>query len=426
MLEDLFAAGVAACDPRAATRDAVLGLDFDEAPAVVAVGKAARGMAVGALDALATHGLVPRAGLVVSHASTPDGVGPLPHVTGSHPVPDEHSFRAARRLGEVAAEAREGREVLVLLSGGTTSLIARPVEGIPGEDLRAVFEALLGSGAPITAMNTVRRRVLQWGGGRLAAALHPARVRCLIVSDVMGGELAAIGSGPCVADPSTARDVRGVLARWKVPLTAAVDAYLARVEQGAADETPKPGDRRLAGVETRVLLENAAAVRAVEAAADRLGLTRLDDRGLLAGEAASVGRGLGATLHGAAVAAGPARRVVLVRGGETTVTLPAGRVPPGGRCQELALACAQVIGRAPDAAPVSLLAAGTDGRDGPTDAAGAVVDRSTWRRIAAAGRDPGRDLERHDVHAALDAVGALLRTGATGTNVNDLVIAIVG
>jgi hydroxypyruvate reductase len=425
LLEHLFRSAVAACDPRPATRDAVAALAFDGAPAVIAVGKGAQAMALGALDALAARGLTPRVGLVVSHTGAPDTVGPLPHVAGSHPVPDGRSFEAARTLGRVVDRARGCSDVLVLLSGGTTSLVAHPVDAITTVDLRRVFDALLRSGAPINTMNVIRRRLLQWGGGRLAAALSPARVRCLIVSDVMGSELAAIGSGPCVADPASAADVRVALTRWTVDVPDSVSDYLRQVEEGSEGETPKPGDPRLARVETRVLLDNAAALGAVRAAAERLGLERIEGHGTLQGEASGAGRAIGFALGQLASSLGD-RCGVLALGGETTVTLPEGPGRPGGRCQELALACAEELDRATGSAPLTLLAAGTDGRDGPTDAAGAIVDRTTWRRVRAAGRDPSRDLLVHDVHASLDSAGALLRTGPTGTNVNDLVIGIVG
>jgi glycerate 2-kinase len=251
-----------------------------------------------------------------------------------------------------------------------------------------------------------------------------------VVSDVIGDDLASIGSGPCVPDPATATEVRGLLedaGLWeRVP--DAVRRELLAAESGETAETPKPGDQAFARVTHDLIASNRLAVDAAAARAAALGLVPEVARAPLAGEAARAGERIAATLlqhcgRGEIAQHSPHfPRRCFVWGGETTVTLGDMRPGIGGRCQELALAAARVLAGAPPR--VALLAAGTDGRDGPTDAAGAIVDGATWSAIAHAGRDPARDLAAHDAYPALDAAAALIRTGLTGTNVMDVVIGV--
>ena len=285
-----------------------------------------------------------------------------------------------------------------------------------------MYHLLLGSGLDITAMNRIRKRFSRWGGGRLAQALAPARVRVYLVSDVIGDDLASIGSGPCVPDPATASDVRQLLKSaglWR-QIPEAMRRQVSAVERGAIAETPKPGEQAFAPVTLELVASNRLAVEAAARRAAELGLAPLVAETPLAGEAREAGARVAAVLLEHCGRSGISQSC-LIWGGETTVTLgeAAGL---GGRCQELALAAAQVLAGAPP--EVALLAAGTDGRDGPTDAAGAIVDGTTWPGIAAAGRDPARDLKRHNAYPALDAAGALLRTGLTGTNVMDVVMGV--
>jgi hydroxypyruvate reductase len=306
--------------------------------------------------------------------------------------------------------------VWVLLSGGTTSLIGAPQPGIAPLDLKALYAQLLRSGLDIKAMNRVRKRFTRWSAGRLARSLaHAARVQCFIVSDVIGDDLAAIASGPCVPDPSTARDVREALERaglW-IGLAPSMRSYVDQVERGQIAETPKPGDPTVERVESTLVATNRLALEAAATRARELGLAADIVEPPIVGEASMVGAIIAEALKGMSGRC-------LILGGETTVTI-SGESGLGGRSQELALAAARVLQGSPRAA---LLAAGTDGRDGPTDAAGAIVDGETWGRIAAAGRDPERDLRHHDSYAALAAADALIKTGPTGTNVMDVVIGI--
>jgi glycerate-2-kinase len=315
------------------------------------------------------------------------------------------------------------------LSGGASSLLAAPVSGLAPAELTALYRLLLGSGLDITAMNRIRKRFSRWGGGRLAAALAPARVRVFVVSDVIGDDLASIGSGPCVPDPATAAQVHRALddaGLWsRIP--AAAQQLVLAAESGETAETPKPGDQAFARVTLELIASNRLALEAAARRAAELGLATEVAETPLAGEAWATGASVAAILlqH-----CGPqeipqpvAAARCFIWGGETTVTL--GEDPPGlgGRCQELALAAAKTLDGARPG--VALMAAGTDGRDGPTDAAGAIVDGATWRTAAGAGRDPARDLAAHDAYRALDAAGALLKVGLTGTNVMDVVIGVV-
>jgi glycerate-2-kinase len=385
-------------------------------------------MALTAVQTLASWGLEPAGGLVVAPAAHPAPHLEIRVVAGDHPEPGPGSLAAAEALGEVARRVGEQDEVWVLLSGGASSLLAAPVSGLAPAELTALYRLLLGSGLDITAMNRIRKRFSRWGGGRLAAALAPARVRVFVVSDVIGDDLASIGSGPCVPDPATAAQVHRALddaGLWSRIPAAARQLVLA-AESGETAETPKPGDQAFARVTLELIASNRLALEAAARRAAELGLATEVAETPLAGEAWATGASVAAILlqhcgrRDIPQPAAPAR--CFIWGGETTVTL--GEAPPGlgGRCQELALSAARSLdGVRPG---VALLAAGTDGRDGPTDAAGAIVDGNTWRAAAAAGRDPARDLAAHDAYRALEAAGALVKVGLTGTNVMDVVIGV--
>lgn len=437
MAAAIHAAAVAGVDPGRATREAVADRLTATRPPywIVASGKASAVMADAAVAALAHAGAEPAGGVIVSQVE-----GPAPHpsldpVAGDHPVPGERSARAAAALGDVVARARStgAGTALVLLSGGTTSLIAAPADGVGSGELARLFEGLLASGADITAMNAVRRRFTRWGGGRLARALAPLPIHCLIVSDVVGDDLTAIGSGPCTPDPLTRADVRALIAREGLePFVPAPLRDLLAGDAGAFPETPKPGDAAFDSVETEIILGNRQALRtaAQTARSLRLAPVKVVDEPLVDDATFTAQRIVdelvrfreGGLLDGET--AGPLG--CMIWGGETTVRLGPGTVEPGGRCQELALAAADALRAEGDRGRgITLLAAGTDGRDGPTDAAGAIVDDTTWDAIRAAGRDPADDLLAHRSYAALDAVGALVRTGLSGTNVGDVVVGIV-
>ena len=297
-----------------------------------------------------------------------------------------------------------------------------------------LFEGLLASGADIVTMNGLRKRVLRWGAGRLAEALRDTEILCLAVSDVIAGdERSFIGSGPCVPDSLTAAKLRRMVEREGLTSTIppAVWAYLDRVHHQGDAETPKPGNRIFERVRFQRLLGNDNALDGAEREAANNGCAPVRRvRAPFLGEAHGVGTEFAARLvawrqrlQRESLGGGLA---CTLAGGEPTVRLGAGPTGRGGRCQELALAAARELHRLhPRSDGITILAAGSDGRDGPTDAAGAVVDSRTWRAILASGRDPASDLRSHNAYPSLESAGALLRTGLTGTNVNDVVMAVV-
>ncbi|MEP6571865.1 MAG: DUF4147 domain-containing protein [Gemmatimonadota bacterium] len=431
LLAELYRAAVAAVAPGPALESALLSHapDPHRHTHIVALGKAALPMAVAAVEHLRQHGQRPAGGIIIGPAAGPAPDERLHVFQGDHPEPGPNSFAAAEELGRALQSVDFDHEVWVLLSGGTTSLIGAPVPGITPSDLSALYALLLGSGIDISAMNRIRKRFSRWGAGRLAAALHPKRVKNFTISDVIGDELASIGSGPCVPDETRAAEVRSLLTSaglWeKIPET--MRRLVQDVERGDAAETPKPGDPAFGKVEVFVIASNRLALDAIAKRAGESGLSSTIMPEILSGEAAEMGTRIAATVSEYGTKAGPAqppmhKDTVLIWGGETTVTL--GDNPgTGGRSQELALSAARALSGI--STRITLMAAGTDGRDGPTDAAGGIVDPATWDRIRATGRDPAQDLARHSAYAALAAAGALFKTGLTGTNVMDVVVAFI-
>lgn len=427
LLERLFRAGIDAVDARRAVargvecRDDRLVLLGEALPrggriALLAVGKAACAMAA-ALEAIAGERVA--RGLAV----TKDGHAlPLARCLvrlAAHPVPDARSAAAGREALAFAASARPDETLVVLLSGGASALLSSPPPGITPDELARTNAALLGAGVSIDALNAVRKHLSVVSGGRLAAASGAGRIVVLAISDVIGDALDVIGSGPCAPDPSTFADTIDVLRRHGLDgdaIPPSVRARLAAGARGEVEETPKPGDPRLARVRSAVLARNEDAIDAVRDAAQRLGIASHTVTRTLAGEAREAGRRLGALGAGLRAAARPQ---LLVAGGETTVTLRGpGR---GGRCQELALAAALVLAGGDG---VTLLAGGTDGGDGPTDAAGACVDGASVARGRAVGLDAAAALARNDAHGYFADAGGLVRTGPTHTNVMDLVLVL--
>ncbi|MFL5461015.1 MAG: glycerate kinase [Gemmatimonadales bacterium] len=391
---------------------------------ILALGKAAFPMATAALNVLRARGASPAGSLIVAPAGAITPHHSLDCVAGDHPEPGPGSLAAAGALERTVKRIPKTDEVWLLLSGGTSSLIAAPEPGLSPADLTSIYFLLLGSGLDITAMNRIRKRFSRWGGGKLARALAPARVRGYVVSDVIGDDLASIGSGPCVPDPTLAREIREQLEEtgmWpRLPESAR--SLVLSVEAGERAETPKPGDDAFAGVSLEVIASNQIALEAAAERARELGLTPVVAKNPISGEAAPAGESLARSLLDRCARRGTETetRLCMIWGGETTVTLGEQSAGIGGRCQELALAAARALKGASEG--VALLAAGTDGRDGPTDAAGAIVDGQTWQAIEGSGRRPDRDLAEHNSYPALDVAGALLRPGLTGTNVMDVVM----
>ena len=332
-----------------------------------------------------------------------------------HPVPDERGLAASARLLELARSAREDDLVLFLVSGGASALTPAPAPPITLAEKQEVTRLLLASGATIGELNAVRKHLSLFKGGQLARAAWPATVLTLALSDVIGDPLDVIASGPTAPDPTTFADAREVLVRRG--LAGRVPASIARRFEaglrGEIEETPKPGDRLFGRVTTIVIGNNGLITDAAVATASRLGYRPHLATRELQGEARDVARDLVAR----------ARRLeppaCLIAGGETTVTVT-GR-GKGGRCQEFALSAALEL---LPTDRITILAAGTDGTDGPTDAAGAIVDAGSVGRGAAAGADARQALKDNDAYRFLGASGDLLVSGPTRTNLLDLYVVL--
>ena len=425
----LYRAAVAGANVESLTADAVASVPLERRRRVwvFAFGKAAQPMAHAAVSML-DRALAEIAGGVV--VSTDDGDSPsgtLSMIAGDHPIPGRRSFNAGSRIAQIVSQKRGGDLGFVLLSGGTSSLISAPLRGLSESDLAQLNELLLGSGLGIAQVNAVRKRFSMWAAGRLALALAPARSYCFAVSDVPGDDLATIGSGPCVPDPTKVKQVIELLESVHLlgKISPSFRQYLADSARGAIPETPKATHPAFAHVTARVIANNKGALQAVAAAGRRAGFSARVAEDALLGEATPAGARVAEALIALRERGDRGATQCVVWGGETTVALR-GPAPQGGRCQELALSAAKHLSDAGERAQgITLIAAGTDGRDGPTDAAGAVVDASTWGAIAATGRDPSAALRAHESYDALHSVNALVRTGPTGTNVMDVTIGLV-
>lgn len=419
LLLDAFDAAVAAADP-ARVLDPWIGALDGQARGrvrVVGAGKAAAAMAA-AFDA-AWPAARPLAGLVVTRYGHARPAGRIEVVEAGHPLPDDAGRRAAGRMLDLAGGLAPEDTLVVLLSGGGSSLLALPAGDITIDDLRELTAALLASGAPIEDMNVVRRHVSRIQGGWLAA-LTPARVVALVISDVAGDDLAAVASGPCSADASTHADALAVLRRWRIDPPLRVSAWLEAGARGEVPETPGPGDPRLARAEVTLVASARASLVAAAARLEAQGVGTISLGDTITGEArdvALVHAGIARELlaHGPQSFGERGRRpVALLSGGECTVTVRGtGR---GGRNTEFLLALAAALGPDHD---IWALAADTDGIDGVMDNAGAILAPDTLTRAGRAGLDPRACLDENDGYGFFSALGDLVVTGPTHTNVND-------
>ncbi len=396
---DLFARTLERLDPAQRVAASLRSIDLRGEVVIIAVGKAAAGMCAGAVTVLGEQ-VVGGLAIVPESEQLPRGL--RMHV-GSHPVPNPASERAGRALLDVVKRARRDQTVLALISGGASSLAAVPAPGLELTDKNFAVSSVMTSGAPIQAINTVRKHLSAIKGGRLAAA-SVAPVLSLVSSDVVGDDLSAVGSGPTVPDPTTHADAIAILEGTGAPIAKPVLRHLK-----SSEDTPKrlkPEDGALLVAGTGALVD-----AAVTAAPD----VRVLERDLV-GDVGEVSMTLARAAHDAArEARASGRRVLLVANGEPTVAL----VPnpgQGGRAQQLALLVARGIAGLDG---VAVLAAGSDGIDGNTTAAGAVVDGTTWGE---AGRDPASALARCDAYVALDIADVLVVTGRTGINHADIFI----
>jgi glycerate 2-kinase len=422
-LEDIWAAGLAAADPeRAVGRSLTLEGDTVVAEGtsftaqrvfVIAAGKAAGTMAKAARKLLGER---ISGGLVV----TKDGHEPGPEnfetVFASHPEPDERSVKAARRVQELAGSLEEGDLLLALISGGASALLADPAPPIELADLKELTGDLLKSGADIGEINTVRKHVSVLKGGGLARLAHPAPTVALLLSDVVGDDPSSIASGLTTPDTTTLEDTRRVLERYRIFPPETIAAHLQD-----AEETPATDDPVFENVVNVICGGGRHAAEAAANKAEELGYARLLLTTTLTGDAIGAANMYAAIVREVLAGGNPVSPpCAIVSGGEATVTVRGDG--SGGPNQEFALALAVELEGMEGWAAFS---ADTDGHDGSTEAAGGIVDGQTARGIRDGGVDPGEALADNDSFPALRAGGALLVTGPTGTNVNDLRVALV-
>ena len=385
---------------------------------VVGGGKAACAMAASLTNLLGER---VAGGLVVTkYGHTDPGLdtGPVEVIEAGHPVPDEGGVRGAKRLVDLLKRTSGGDLVLVVLSGGGSALLTLPAPGLSLSDLQETTQLLLRSGASIVELNTVRKHLSHIKGGELARRIAPARAICLVLSDVVGDPLDAIASGPTYPDPTTYGDAWEVLGKYdltnRVPVE--VREHLETGRVGGRPDTPKPRDALFQRVQHVIVGSNRLAAEAAVATARAEGLNASLLSTFVEGEAREVARVAVAMLKETVCHDRPvARPACLVWGGETTVTVRG--EGKGGRNQELALAAAIRMAGLPN---VLVVALGTDGTDGPTDAAGAVATGDTVARARPLGLDPDAYLSNNDSYSFFDVLDDLIRIGPTGTNVNDL------
>jgi hydroxypyruvate reductase len=406
LLRDLFDAAVEAALP-----DLCLPLHLPEPPKgrtiVVGAGKAAASMAL----TVERHWSGALSGLVITRYDHGAPLKRIELVEAAHPVPDAAGRAAAKRILDMVSGLQADDLVLCLISGGGSALLALPADGVTLEDKRAINKALLRSGANIGEMNCVRKHLSAIKGGRLAAAASPARVVNLMISDVPGDNPSVIASGPTVADPTSFADALAILGKYGIEEPRAVLAHLRK----EADETPKPGDPRLARVETVMLATAQDALEAAARRADAAGYKPIILSNSIEGEAREV----------ALVHAGIAQQIVqhgqpapapcvLLSGGETTVTVRGtGR---GGRNTEFMLALAVALDGNPR---IHAIACDTDGIDGTEANAGAILAPDTLKRAGESGVNAKARLSDNDGYGYFSELGDLVETGPTRTNVND-------
>lgn len=426
----ILAAGLAAVDPGEAVRRCVdrrgsrlevsgetIDLSRVRRVRVVGAGKAGAPMAAALLDLIGDR--APTGVVIVKEGHR--GEAELPGIAlieAGHPVPDERGVLGARRLASAVAGSDADDLIFALISGGGSALMISPAEGLSLDDLQALTGSLLACGASIDEINTLRKHLETLKGGGLARLAAPARLITLTLSDVIGDPPDVIASGPTAPDRSSFSDAWAILERYNLVETApaAVRLRLDAGRKGEIADTPKPGDPLFDRVQTVIIGSNRRAALAALQQAKTEGLHPLLLTTRLQGEARHAGRFLAAVLDEAARSGLPAARpACILAGGETTVTLRGGGL--GGRNQELALAA---VGDLAGLERIALVSLATDGGDGPTDAAGAVVGGETLARARLAGLDPEDHLRRNDSYTFFNRLGDLIRTGPTRTNVNDL------
>ncbi len=434
----IFQAGIAAADPYQAVQrylkaeqkrlQIVLNEQGDTRTGnwskihLIAFGKAACPMMKAAIDTIPAH-LIGKTIAVTNH----ENVRPIAGVSvigAGHPLPDAAGYQAAKQVAEIAINAKEEELVLVLVSGGGSALLPYPVDSVSLQEKIQTTNLLLTSGATINEMNCVRKHLSQLKGGGLAKLAAPADVHAMILSDVIGDDLSSIASGPAVPDISTFNDAVEILKTKYIwdKLPDSVRRYLEKGRHGEIPETPKPMANIFANVNHSLVGSNRISVSAITKAAEEQGFHVILYSDNLNGEARKAAEKLVAFAKQQPQRL-PYKTLAILAGGETTVTLQGNG--KGGRNQEMALAFALQAEQQGLSGNWAFLSGGTDGRDGPTDAAGGLVDCGTIERIQATELNPNKLLANNDSNTALNSSHDLLMTGASGTNVADLQILLL-
>jgi len=430
----IFKAGIAAADPYQAVKHYLTPrlLGGHSKVHLIAFGKAACAMAQAAQEIIPA-GILAGRGIAVTNYENVTSVDNVDVIGASHPLPDAAGLNAAKIIADHVCNAKENELVLVLVSGGGSALIPYPAGQITLQEKIATTDLLLACGATINQINCVRKHLSLLKGGGLARMAMPAHVHTLILSDVLGDNLSSIASGPTVADDTTYADAIEILKVKRIwdQVPVSVHQHLEQGKLGLIAETPKPGDDIFKNSGHTLIGSNTISVNAMLKAARKLGYETELYSEHLSGEARTVGATLAAQCIDRRLPKVGAlgeitlqnKPMALLAGGETTVTLKGnGR---GGRNQEMALAFALAAEQRGLTGNWAFLSGGTDGRDGPTDAAGGIVDNNTIQRMTQAGVNPIQLLDNNDSYTALKASEDLVNTGATGTNVADLQILLI-
>ncbi|WP_420908827.1 glycerate kinase type-2 family protein [Flintibacter muris] len=399
--QTIISASIRAVQPDAAVQRALQGREFPGRVVLAAAGKAAWQMAKAACDCLQID-----AGVVVTKYG--HVAGELPGCTcyeAGHPVPDENSFKGTQAVLDMVSGLAAEDTVIFLLSGGGSALFEKPL--IPGEELQDITNQMLSSGADIVEMNTIRKRLSAVKGGRFAQLCAPARVFAIVLSDILGDPLDMIASGPACADRSTCDQALAIAEKYRLSLTSQAKELLAQ-------ETPKELDN----VETQITGSVRELCAAAARSAQELGYEPVILTDLLCCQAREAGSFLASI---ARTHQGQGKKLAFLAGGETVVKLTG--TGKGGRNQELALSAAQGIAGLDNVLVFSL---GSDGTDGPTDAAGGMADGQTASRLQEQGLSIHQVLEDNDAYHALAKADGLIVTGPTGTNVNDVAVVLIG
>lgn len=406
--EQIIDVAIASVQPDAAVRRALSNIVFSEHVYIVAIGKAGWQMANAAVSYLQENGIKYEKGIVITKYHHVMGQLPRIHcVEAGHPVPDENSFKGTQEVLSMVKDLTEEDMVLFLVSGGGSALFEKP--RISKKELSDITEQLLASGADIVEMNTIRKRLSEVKGGRFALACMPAMVEAVVLSDIVGDPMDMIASGPAYPDASSCADAGKIAKKYKLRLSVEAEKCL-------KDETPK----ELRNVHTQIIGSVRQLCKAAQKACKELGYKPR----ILAEDVTAEAREVGwdfAQLSLMKKNHAEKNKIALIAGGETIVHLQGkGR---GGRNQELAFSAMKVIAGQKD---IAIFSVGSDGTDGPTDAAGGYVDGDSYEALRNAGLSYEEILQDNDCYHGLQAIDGLVLTGPTGTNVNDFWVALIG